>query len=43
MDDLETVRKMYMWPCKENKFSRMPQFWVDLLGVIPWQVLGFRV
>ena len=37
VDDLATVRKMYMWPCKENRFAKFPQFWVDFLGVIPWQ------
>jgi hypothetical protein len=37
VDDLASVRKMYMWPCKENRFAKIPQFWIDFLGVIPWQ------
>lgn len=37
IDDLATIRRIYMWPCKENKFNVLPQFWIDLLGVVPWQ------
>jgi len=37
VDDLGTLRKMYTSRCEENGFAIVPQFWVDFLGVIPWQ------
>ena len=24
-------------PCPENGFTLLPQFWLDILGIIPWQ------
>ena len=37
VDDLYTIRQMYVFRCHENGYALVPQFWLDLLGVIPWQ------
>lgn len=33
IDDLREIRRMYMWD------GWVPQFWTDLIGVIPWQYI----
>ena len=34
---LSTVRTIYMWTTDRRSWIPVPQFWVDILGVIPWQ------
>jgi len=37
IDDLYTIRQMYVFRCPENDYALVPQFWLDLVGIIPWQ------
>jgi len=37
VEDLYTIRQMYMFRCPENGFTLLPLFWLDIVGIIPWQ------
>ena len=37
VEDLYTIRQMYMFRCPENDYAVLPPFWLDILGIIPWQ------
>jgi len=37
VEELDQIRRMYAWRCAENNWPLIPQFYVDLLGVFPWQ------
>lgn len=37
VEDRRTIKNMYMFSCPENKFTLVPQFWIDFLGAVPWQ------
>jgi len=37
VSDLKDIRNLYLWTVRPGQALPFPQFWTDLLGVVPWQ------